>query len=562
MLSRVVSPRPDLDAELKQAHALAAQLAGETSAASVRQIILELDALRARVDGPRSRAWLAHQRDLFDEAARAEVEFWNEAEAVVHEIDAVFWRAVAAREDAVRGEFGEQILCIGKAKRVARSGSAAQLLPEIAAQRTSISQLLSVPVCEVEGDNFSAVGVRKLFRHASRDVRRRAWEVREAFCETKGTEIDASFDRLQTLRFERSRALGFESYLDLAYLEECKVHHTRDELTRFRTAVREAIVPLCEEVLAWNADRLGLGDPLLIYDEEVTSAPGSAAPLGGLSWFTSAVTRVCGQLHPEINDFIADITEYRMLDLEPRRGKTQAGFCMFVPDRRMPYIMATYGGYPRDVDTIVHELGHGFHQYAARNQPLLEYASADDELAELCAMGMTVLTLPWMDQILGSASREAKSEVVWGLVRTIPFVTMLDHFEHEVFSNRDLSGAERCELWRTLEQEYLPWRNYGPTMPRFQAGAGWQLYADTRPLNSSAHGIAAGAALQLLATSASDHPRAVDAYVRMCKAGGSLGFAEVLELGGLQSPFASGVLERLASELRPVLLGARGEGGG
>jgi M3 family oligoendopeptidase len=241
-------------------------------------------------------------------------------------------------------------------------------------------------------------------------------------------------------------------------------------------------------------------------------------------------------------------------DLESREGKIQGGSCMFICEQRRPFIIASYGRYRRDVDTIIHELGHAFHQHTARHQPLLDYVVATDEASELCAKAMTVLTTPWLGRFFERDTEAHTKETLWKLVAVIPLVTLIDHFEHEAYANPAWSAAERDHAWRELERQYMPWRNYGDAMPKLDSGACWRLYANLSPLHSIGYALAGTGALQLVQRAARDHRAAVQDYVRMCEAGGSISFTELLGLGGLQSPFEPDTIGEVATQMREVLL--------
>lgn len=312
-------------------------------------------------------------------------------------------------------------------------------------------------------------------------------------------------------------------------------------------------MPLCADVSSHHSKQLQL-DVLFAYDEEVLAPADAPTPLGDVARVVETMAGVCAELHPRIAEFFTTIVREDLLNLEQRPNKTQSAGCMFIADRRLPFILASYGGYPHDVDVIVHEFGHGFHQFAAKDQPLLNYALADGDLAELCAMGMTIITLPYVSRFYVERHPTLSRSVLWTLVRLMPFVTLLDAFEHEVFAGTPPSADDCNQLWLKLEQQYMPWRRYGATMPHLSAGASWQLYAHTEPFHSIGYAIAAAAALQLLPRVRANHAAAVEAYIKLCTAGASKEVQELLPLAGLASPFDPDTIAQLAADLRAELI--------
>ena len=60
-----------------------------------------------------------------------------------------------------------------------------------------------------------------------------------------------------------------------------------------------------------------------------------------------------------------------LLDLESREGKAPGGYCTRLPWRGRPFIFMNAVGLPDDVNTLVHEAGHSFHDFASHRQPFI-----------------------------------------------------------------------------------------------------------------------------------------------------------------------------------------------
>ena len=102
------------------------------------------------------------------------------------------------------------------------------------------------------------------------------------------------------------------------------------------------------------------------------------APIGvdtGAIGFNEArqiVLAAYGDFAPELERAATRFYEGRWIDAELRPGKRGGAFCAStVPDAH-PYVMLNYTGNLRDVMTVAHEIGHGVHQYLARERGLFE----------------------------------------------------------------------------------------------------------------------------------------------------------------------------------------------
>lgn len=50
-----------------------------------------------------------------------------------------------------------------------------------------------------------------------------------------------------------------------------------------------------------------------------------------------------------------------------------------------------------------------------------------------------------------------------------------------------------------------------------------------------------------------DHEKAWEDYLRLCKAGGSLPFLELVKLGNLENPFVNGTISKVVKPLKEYL---------
>jgi len=79
-----------------------------------------------------------------------------------------------------------------------------------------------------------------------------------------------------------------------------------------------------------------------------------------------------GDFAPQLADLVKRFVERRWIDAELRPGKRGGAFCASSVPALHPYVLLSYTGTLRDVMTLAHELGHGVHQYLAREQGLFE----------------------------------------------------------------------------------------------------------------------------------------------------------------------------------------------
>jgi len=76
---------------------------------------------------------------------------------------------------------------------------------------------------------------------------------------------------------------------------------------------------------------------------------------------------------PTFGDIAKKFFDARWIDSQVSPGKRDGAFCSYATPNHHPYILMSFTGTMRDVETLAHELGHGIHAYLSKEQTLLEY---------------------------------------------------------------------------------------------------------------------------------------------------------------------------------------------
>jgi oligoendopeptidase F len=116
-----------------------------------------------------------------------------------------------------------------------------------------------------------------------------------------------------------------------------------------------------------------------------------------------------------------------------------------------------------------------------------------------------------------------------------------------VYENPEISPAERNQAWRRIEKKYLPHRDYAGNA-YLEGGGFWQKQSHIfmAPFYYIDYTLAQVCAFQFWLRDQEDHADAWSDYVRLCEAGGSAPFLELVELANLKSPFQEGGVEEVA----------------
>ena len=408
--------------------------------------------------------------------------------------------------------------------------------------------------CDFRGEECNFYGLLKHMESPDRQERAEAFRAWAALYEGISGKLDEIYDKLVALRVRKARKLGFSNYIDYIYPERGRFDYTAADVEHFREKVREVIVPFCSELYKEQAARLGV-DCLHWYDEALVFPEGNAVPQGSMSELVEKAGRMYSEMSPETGEFFSFMREYELFDLETRPGKHLGGYCTFLPDFKAPFIFSNFNGTSADVDVLTHEAGHAFEAYtASRMLPLANQISSTSEINEIHSMSMEHFAYPWMEDFFGEKADAYRFAHLCSAVETIPYLVSVDEFQHRVFENPGMSAADRRKVWKEIENIYLPWRDYDGN--EFLSNGGFWMQKQhifLYPFYYVDYALAQICAFQFFLKMRQDRESAWNDYLKLCRAGGSRGYFELLEYAGLENPFAEGTVEKVIAGVKEAV---------
>jgi len=183
-----------------------------------------------------------------------------------------------------------------------------------------------------------------------------------------------------------------------------------------------------------------------------------------------------GRFHPRMAEIASLFFDNRWLDAAVHAGKRGGAFCSSTVPSVHPYVLLSFQGTAHDVMTLAHELGHGVHQYLARDRGVLLQNTPLTTAETASLFGETLVFHDLMD-------RETDRTVALSLlVRQIEssFATVfrqvaMNRFEEAAHTGRrsrgELTTEALSELWMetqramfadsvTLTPDYAIWWSY------------------------------------------------------------------------------------------------------
>ena len=398
---------------------------------------------------------------------------------------------------------------------------------------------------EFKGEKRNFYGLLKFMESTDRTERKAAFEAWAALYEQISPKLDEQYSRLVELRDSSAKKMGFKSYTDMAYIERSRFDYTQEDAACFREQIREIVTPAVAKIREKQRERLGL-DKLRYYDEALKFPEGNANPIGTTQELVDKAQNMYRSMSPETGEFFDFMKEYQLFDLETRPGKHMGGYMTAFPIYKAPFIFSNFNGTSADVDVLTHEAGHAFQGYMAmRNIPVSDLCGSTAEINEVHSMSMEHFAYPWMESFFGENAEKYRTAHLIGAIECIPYLVSVDEFQHRVYAKPGMDAMERRSVWREIEKKYMPWRDYDGNK-FLEEGGFWmqKQHIFLYPFYYIEYALAQICAFQYYGRMKEDRSKAWADYLNLCKAGGTKGYFELLQIGNLLNPFKEGTVEK------------------
>jgi M3 family oligoendopeptidase len=294
---------------------------------------------------------------------------------------------------------------------------------------------------------------------------------------------------------------------------------------------------------------LGL-DSLKYYDQALTFKDGNPTPKGDPDWIIENGQKMYSELSPETKEFFDYMLENELMDLVNKKGKAAGGYCTILPEYRSPFIFSNFNGTSHDISVLTHEAGHAFQVFSSRNSKVHEYFFPTMEACEIHSMSMEFFTMPWMDLFFKEDTEKFRYHNIAKAIKFLPYGAAVDEFQHVVYENPEMTPKERNQAWREIEKKFLPHKDYDGN-EFLENGGFWmrQMHIFKSPFYYIDYTLAQVCAFQFFIRMNEDFQEAWKDYIKLCKAGGSMSFLELVDYANLQSPFEEKTMRDTIAEI-------------
>ena len=539
--SQMPYERPDLEGLKTQLAGLTERLKAAGGYEEARAVFLEREQAGRHLSTLVNLASIRHSIDTRDEFYDGEMKFWNAALPELQAYEQAWTQAMLAspyREEFSR-EYGDLMFVNAE---IALKTFSPEIIPQLQRENDltqEYEKLLASAQIPFEGKVYTLSQLSP-FKNDPDDARRlAAWKAEGQWYKDNQEKLDDLYDQLVHLRDEMGKALGYEGYTTLGYYRMGRNCYTKEDVEKFRAAVVKYLVPVADQVYRDQAKRLGKDYPMSFADNQLEFRSGNPKPQGAPDEILAQGKKFYDELSPETSEFFNTMLEGELLDVLSTEGKQSGGYCTSIADYEVPFIFANFNGTQHDVEVVTHEAGHAFAAWTNRQRVPMEYVWPSMEGCEVHSMSMEFFAEPWADGFFGPDAKKFLYSHLSGALTFIPYGTMVDHFQHEVYARPDMTPAQRHAVWKELLGIYMPWMLLDGDIPFYSEGQGWQRqhHIYSSPFYYIDYCLAQTVSLQFWAMIQKDRKDAWDHYMAYTRQGGSRTFTELLANAGLRSPF-------------------------
>jgi M3 family oligoendopeptidase len=546
--------RPNLDIVLPQIqtiiHAFQDAKTFEEASIQLKQYYDALDALNDQVELAMMRYTQNTKDPFYDEEQR----FFNEQGPRISEVTHQFTQALLQTpyKEQLKALHGSLLIEKYEQHQKIFSKDIMEDLAKESALSTEYSKLVSSAVIEFDGKSLNLSMMTPYMSHHDRQIRKDASLAVSKFFETHEQTFDRIYDDMIQTRTNIAKALGYPSFVELAYDRLGRLDYNQDDVKVYRESIVSDVIPYVQSLYKKQQKRIGL-ESFKRYDEPFTFISGPAKPKGDAETLLQHADTMYREMSPTTHTFFQYLRERDALDVIARPNKEGGGYCNMLAKEKLPFIFANFNGTSGDVDVLTHEAGHALQMYLSKDL-IPEYRMPTMEAAEIHSMSMEFIAWPWMPLFFEEDTQKYYIQHLEGALKFLPYGALVDHFQHEVYANPQLSPDERKKLYRDLERVYLPHRDYDQDLFT-DKGTYWyrQAHIFQVPFYYIDYTLAQVVALEFWTLYQQDKTITLETYIKVCQAGGSKPFKSLITSHGLSNVFEKGSIKKIMEPIKKYL---------
>ncbi len=417
----------------------------------------------------------------------------------------------------------------------------------------SITGAMSV---EINGNELTLEQAAVLLKDTDRSKRREAWEKITARRLQDKQPLNELFDLLMVLRHKVARNAGFENFRDYMFQALGRFDYTPQDCYNFHQAIETEVVPVLREQAQKRREALKL-EALKPWDMDVDiSGKPALKPFQNGAELVDKSIACFNRINPYLGERLELMKANGLFDVESRKGKAPGGYNYPLAETGAPFIFMNSANTFRDLTTMVHEGGHAVHTFLTADLELNDFKHCPSEVAELASMSMELISMDNWDVYFENEEelKRAKRDQLIDVLKTLPWVAVVDQFQHWLYTNPDHTDAQRTEAWVQIYERFgagfIDWSEHREAEANL-----WQkqLHIFEVPFYYIEYGMAQLGAIAVWKNYKENPEKGLQQYLDALKLGYTKTIKEIYETAGIQFDFSAGYVKELAAFVKSEL---------
>lgn len=409
---------------------------------------------------------------------------------------------------------------------------------------------------KINGQEFTLEQASNFLKDTNRETRQHAWETIQQRRLTDKDELNILFDELIMMRNQVGLNAGFENYRDYMFQALGRFDYSVKDCYDFAEAIEKEVVPILKAQAEKRSTELAI-DPLKPWDMEVnTSGKAALKPFQNGEDLVDKSIACFTAINPLLGEKLAIMKANHLFDVESRMGKAPGGYNYPLAETGAPFIFMNSANSLRDLTTMVHEGGHAIHTFLTANLALNDFKHCPSEVAELASMSMELISMDHWDVYFDKEEDlvRAKREQLTDVLKTLPWVAVIDQFQHWIYTNPDHNAADRELAFKQIYQRFgagfTDWTNFEQ-----QFGNLWQkqLHLFEVPFYYIEYAIAQLGAIAVWKNYKENPEKGLNQYLDALALGYTKPMNEIYETAGIKFNFSAGYIKELAEFVQAEL---------
>ncbi len=417
----------------------------------------------------------------------------------------------------------------------------------------SITGSMSVTINDQE---YTLEQAANFLKDTDRNVRQHAWETIQQRRLLDKDALNILFDELIAMRHKVALNAGFENYRDYMFQALGRFDYTPKDCYKFAEAIEMEVVPVIKEQAEKRSKALGL-TTLKPWDMEVstTGKPALKPFANGQELIDKSISCFTA-IRPDLGEKLAIMKANGLFDVESRMGKAPGGYNYPLAETGAPFIFMNSANSLRDLTTMVHEGGHAIHTFLTADLSLNDFKHCPSEVAELASMSMELISMDNWNVYFDNEDDllRAKKEQLADVLKTLPWVAVIDQFQHWIYTNPDHNASDREAAFRQIYTRFgagfADWTGFDQ-----QFGNLWQkqLHLFEVPFYYIEYAIAQLGAIAVWKNYKENPQKALDQYLAALTLGYTKPMNEIYETAGIKFDFSVDYIKELAEFVKEEL---------